>query len=117
MKIRDKNPIVQGLIEDLKTKGIKTPTWLAVAKGLNRPSRKAYEVNLNRIEKHARKGENVIVPGKVLGSGNLSKQLTVAALCFSGTATEKIEKAGGKVMAIEDMVKENPHAKKLRIMG
>jgi large subunit ribosomal protein L15 len=34
---------------------------------------------------------------KVLGNGELSKNLTVKAAAFSQTAKDKIEKAGGKV--------------------
>ena len=33
---------------------------------------------------------------KILGSGELTSQLTVKAACFSASAKEKIEKAGGK---------------------
>jgi len=117
MKIRNKNPLLRETIEHMKGMGLKTPAWNAVAKGLNRPSRKAYEVNLSRLDKYAKKGENIVVPGTVLGSGELSKQLTVAALRFSGTAKEKIEKAGGKCLAIEDMAKQNPGGKRLRIIG
>jgi large subunit ribosomal protein L18e len=117
MKARDKNALTKGLIEELNEKGLKTPAWKAVAKGLNRPRRQSYEVSLSRLEKHAKKGESVVVPGTVLGTGELSKPVTVAALRFSGTAREKIEKAGGKAMTIEGMVKDNPGAKKLRIMG
>ena len=117
MKPRDKNALTKGLIEELKEKGLKAPAWKAVAKDLNRPARRSYEVNLSRLEKHAKKGENVVVPGTVLGAGELSKPVTVAALRFSGAAREKIEKAGGKAMAIEDMLKDNPGAKMVRIMG
>ena len=117
MKARDKASPTKGLIEELQVKWRNTPAWRAVAKGLNRPNRKAYEVNVSRLEKHAKKGENVVVPGNVLGAGELSKPLTVAALRFSGSAREKIEKAGGRCMAIEEMVRLNPGGKKLRIMG
>ena len=117
MKVRNKNPLLRETIEELSGMGLKTPAWNAVAKGLNRPSRKAYEVNISRLEKYCKKGENIVVPGTVLGSGELSKQLTVAALRFSCAAREKIEKAGGKCLAIEDMAKQNPGGKKLRIMG
>lgn len=34
---------------------------------------------------------------KVLGNGELTKKLTVRAACFSASAKEKIEAAGGKV--------------------
>ncbi|RLI97763.1 MAG: 50S ribosomal protein L18e [Candidatus Aenigmatarchaeota archaeon] len=117
MKTRDKNPVSKALIEDLKEKGLKIPAWKAIAGGLNRPRRKSHEVSLYGLEKNAKKGENIVVPGTVLGTGELTKPLTVAALRFSSSAREKIEKAGGKCMEIEDMMKENPEAKKVRIMG
>ncbi len=37
---------------------------------------------------------------KILGNGSFSKKLTVKADCFSKSAIEKIEKAGGKAEAI-----------------
>lgn len=117
MKIRDKGPLARVLIEELKKKGVKTPIWQAVARGLNRPERKGYEVNLFRIEKYAKSRGKIVVPGVVLGSGRIKKVVTVAALKFSGTARGKIEKAGGKCLTIEEMVKENPKGKGIRIMG
>ncbi len=41
-------------------------------------------------------------PVKVLGTGELSKALTVHAHGFSATAREKIESAGGTVVVLED---------------
>jgi large subunit ribosomal protein L15 len=41
-------------------------------------------------------------PVKVLGTGELSKALTVHAHGFSATAREKIEAAGGTVVVLED---------------
>jgi len=40
---------------------------------------------------------DVAMPIKILGSGTLSKSLTVVAACFSKSAAEKIAKAGGKI--------------------
>ncbi|MCL2053475.1 MAG: 50S ribosomal protein L15 [Oscillospiraceae bacterium] len=37
---------------------------------------------------------------KILGKGDITKNLTVKAAAFSGTAKEKIEKAGGKAEVI-----------------
>ena len=117
MKIRNKNPAGKELIGSLLEMGLKTPAWKAVAKGLNRPKRKAYEISVSKIEKYAKKGENVVVPGTVLSDGEISKSLTIAALHFTASAKEKIEAAGGKCISIEDIMKENPSAKKVRIMG
>ena len=117
MKIRDKNPILKGEIEKMHKAGIEKPLWKAVAKGLNRPRRKRYEVNLSRLEKFATANETVIVPGAVLAEGEVKKKLTVAALKFSAGARKKIEKAGGKCLSIEELFRENPDASKIRIMG
>jgi large subunit ribosomal protein L18e len=119
MKIRDKNDMLAGLISQLEEKGRleKVPLWVAVAKKLNRPNRKAYEVNLFRLEKNAAGKDTVIVPGSVLGSGVLTKPLTVAALRFSSSAEEKIKKAGGHCMSIQEFMGGNRAVKGVRIMG
>jgi large subunit ribosomal protein L15 len=41
---------------------------------------------------------------KILGDGELKKKLTVEAHAFSASASEKISKAGGKAVVIEDSV-------------
>jgi large subunit ribosomal protein L15 len=47
---------------------------------------------------------NTRVDIKVLGDGELTKKLTVTAHRFSAGAQEKIEKAGGKVIALRESV-------------
>ena len=116
-RIKDKNPVTRSLIKDLQNKGLKNPVWKAVAKGLNRPRRKGYEVNLFRIEKYAKPKSKIVVPGVVLGSGEIKKAVTVAALRFSDEARRKIEKAGGKCLSIQEMIAQNPQGKGVRIMG
>ena len=119
MKVRDKNTILAGLIRKLDEKGRQenVPLWGALAEKLNRPRRIAYEVNLSTLERHAKAKEKIIVPGYVLGTGALTKPLTVAALKFSRIAEERIKKAGGSSMSIEKFIDENPKAKGIRIMG
>ncbi len=45
------------------------------------------------------------VPVKVLGDGEMKTKLEVAAHAFSKTATEKIERAGGKAIIISTLSK------------
>ncbi|MCK5022731.1 MAG: 50S ribosomal protein L18e [Candidatus Aenigmarchaeota archaeon] len=117
MKVRKKAS--SELVEKLHVEGIKNGSnfWKAVAKGLNRPASKKFEVNLTRIEKHAKVNQKIVVPGVVLGSGEIKKKLTIAALKFSGRAKEKIEKTGGQCLSIEDLYEKNPKGTGLRIMG
>ncbi len=117
MKLRNKSS--KGLVEKLHKEGAekKANVWKAVAKDMNRPRRKRFEVNLTRIEKHSKAKETIVIPGVVLGSGNIKKGLTIAALKFSGKAKDKIEKSGGKCLSIEELYEKNPKGKGIRIMG
>lgn len=112
------NPILKQMIADLKAAGHKynVPFALAIAKSMGRPERKKVEVNLSTIERHAEKGETVMVPGKVLGSGKLTKPVTVAAVGISTQAVAKIEKAGGKVITIAELVEKNPKGSGVKIL-
>ncbi|UCD03375.1 MAG: 50S ribosomal protein L18e [Candidatus Aenigmatarchaeota archaeon] len=118
MKIREKNARLKDLIAKMEETGRQEnkPFWRALAKKLNRPRRKAYEVNLFSLERYAGK-ETVIVPGYVLGTGDITKPVNVAALKFSAKAEEKIKKAGGKVMDVFDFVESRPNLKTVKIMG
>jgi len=119
MKTREKDEIKKGMIVNIREKGFENRSkfWISVAENLNRPRRERREVNLNRLEKHAKANETVVVPGIVLGSGEIKKKLTIAALRFSGKAKEKVENAGGKCLTIEEMIGKNPKGKGIRIMG
>ena len=80
----------------------------------NRWALEVFAVNVRALEDNFASGDEVtiealkekgIVSGKfdlvkVLGDGELTKSLTVSAHRFSKSATEKIEKAGGKVQIL-----------------
>ena len=91
--------------------------WKDIAERLERPLRVWYEVNVSRIERYARDGDTIVVPGKVLGAGNLTKKVTVAAWSFSKSAREKIEKNGGRAISILQLLEENPKGSNVRIFG
>ena len=84
----------------------KAPFWKSVARILAKPRRKRVAVNVSKIDKYAGDGDVVVVPGKVLGDGDINKPVVIAAFSFSKNAEEKIKKAGGKVMSLEEGHKE-----------
>jgi len=114
-----KNSKLQTLIVELKKTSIEKDVklWKRIASELEGSTAKRRAVNLSRIDKYSREDEIVIVPGKVLSMGNLSKKLTVAAYRFSGNALEKIKASGGKALNIEELLKKNPQGKNVRIIG
>ena len=106
------------LIRDLNSLGKKNKVklWLRIADDLSKPTRIRRKVNLYKIEKYTKEGETALVPGKVLSVGELKKSLTIAAYQFSEKAEEKINKVG-KAIKLQDLIKENPEGKKVRIIG
>jgi large subunit ribosomal protein L18e len=91
----------------------KVKIWKRTAEDLCRPTRIRRQVNISSINKNLKKGEIALVPGKVLGDGQINKDITVAAWRFSAEAKAKI----GKAISIEQLVKENPKGSKVRIIG
>ncbi len=116
--MRKDNPELVDMINTLKLKARenKARIWRDIAERLEAPSSNYAEVNLSKIERHANDGDIIVVPGKVLGSGVLSKKVTVAAWKFSQKADEKIKNAGGRTLSILELIDENPKGSNVRIM-
>ena len=108
------NIVLRKTIDELKK--TKSPAWKRITELLMRPSRKRVVVNVSKINRFANDGDVVVVPGKVLGSGELNKKVTVAALSFSFTALDKITQAGGRAVHIYELVKENKEGKGIKII-
>ena len=109
------NPVLIKLIQELKKTSTKEKVniWKRVASDLSKPSRQRREVNLSSINKHSKAKEFVVVPGKVLGVGDLTHDVTVAAWQFSESAKKKVKDA----LSIEELMKKNPKGKDVRIIG
>ncbi len=113
------NPELVSLIRSLKQKSREEEVniWRDIAERLEKPLRVWPEVNVSRIERYAQDSDVIIVPGKVLGSGKITKKVIVSAFRFSKEAREKIEKAGGKVLTIDELMAVNPKGKGVKIIG
>jgi large subunit ribosomal protein L18e len=113
-----KNQPTEALIHTLKRTSSEqqVPLWKRVAEDLEKPTRARRIVNIFKIDANTQDGDTIIVPGKVLGEGDLTKKITVVAFSFSDEARSKIQKSG-KVMTISELIKNNPKAAKVKILG
>lgn len=113
------NQVLQGLIAELKKRSNEQSVnlWKRIALDLEKPTRNRRAVNLSRINRFTEENDFVVVPGKVLSSGNLNHRLTISAYQFSSQAREKLEKSGAKIMTLLELSRENPNGKKIRIIG
>ncbi len=113
------NPELRSTIRFLNKQSAenKTRIWRDIAERLSKPERKRIAVNISRLNRYTKKNDAVAVPGKVLGSGEITHQITVAAFTFSESARQKITAANGKCVSFSDMAKKNPKGSEIRIIG
>ena len=113
------NPNLTKLITELKilSRENEASIWREIAKRLEKPSRVWPEVNVATIDKHAKANENIVIAGKLLGQGTLTKPVTIAAYSASTSAKSKVENSGGKCIDILELAKSNPKGSGVRIMG
>jgi large subunit ribosomal protein L18e len=69
------------------------------------PSRRRTSINLYKIDKNSKEGDNVVVPGKVLSTGPITHSFSISAIEFSAEALRMLKDANCKVVDIKDMVK------------
>jgi large subunit ribosomal protein L18e len=84
--------------------------WREVAKVISGPSSNYTVSDLRKIDKVSKEGDTLVVAGKVLGSGSLSKKVRICALNFSDSAYEKIKFVKGEPVMLIDEIKKNPKA-------
>lgn len=94
----------------------KNEAWKEIASILTSPRSGNNGTNLGEINKIAKDGEIIVIPGKVLSSGEISKKLKIVAFSFSNEAKEKILNAKGEALYLIDEIKKNPSAKGVRIL-
>lgn len=115
---KNPNPLRIKLVDDLKAFNADKNygIWSAVIKELSRSRRNRRVVNLWKIEKYTKEGDVVIVPGKVLGNGEISHKVTIAAFEFSKGIKEKTKNNNARLMSIYELFNENPKGSNVKIM-
>lgn len=93
------------------------PIWGSVADRLERPRHQVTPVNVAHLERMTAADEWVVVPGKVLADGVITKPLTVGAVGYSTEARAKIHAAGGKALTIPELLHAKPDGAGVRVFG
>ena len=98
-------------------KNNKAPIWRALERELSRPRRNRREVNIGTLAEKTDDGQVIVVPGKLLGSGEIGHKLTVCAITISESASKKIIAGGGKLVSLNSLVEQFPDGKGVRLIG
>ena len=94
----------------------KKKEWGKIASIISGPRRTRTNINLGRINEQVKEGEIIVVPGKVLSLGEITKKIRIAALSFSEVAKEKLLKSKSEAVSILEEIKKNPSAKGIKIL-
>lgn len=113
------NPVVNETVWTLRRafKTSKAPIWRYLEEEILRARSIRREVNISRLASVTKNGETVVVPGKVLGSGEMDHKLTVYAFSFSERARKNITDVGGTIIGLVDLIGSYPDGKGVRIIG
>ncbi len=101
------------LVETIKT--LKR-TNVEVAKILAMPKKKNTILNLEEIDKQVKIGDKVLVPGKVLSSGDLTKKIKLVAWSISEKAEEKLKTSKSEFVLLSEEIKKNPELKDFKLI-
>ena len=106
---KKRNPELREIIKLARANSL-----LELGKRLTGPTKKQKSVNVGELGEMDEK--NIIVIGRVLGQGEISKKMSVAALGFSTQAREKLKNAGCEVRTIKVEIEKNPELKGVKII-
>jgi large subunit ribosomal protein L18e len=94
----------------------KSEFWNEVSTKLSVPARKRVTVNLGSLNEYA-DGETVVIPGKLVAGGQLTKKLNIACWRFSEAVLNKVTKSGSKLVSLHDLSAKDEKGDKLRIIA
>ncbi|MGI0004101.1 MAG: 50S ribosomal protein L18e [Candidatus Nitrosotenuis sp.] len=107
------------MVKDLKTASAKNkaPIWQRLAVMALKPGIAQRIVNVKKINDVTKENDVIVVPGKVLGTGNISHKITICSFSISTSAAQKVLTAGGKIINYSEMISKFPTGKGVRIIG
>jgi len=115
MKSRIRRKTDPELVETL-SKARKNEPWSGIAKTLSGSTKNQSSVNLNQIDKESKVGDTVLIAGKVLSKGTLTKKIRIAALSISTPALQKLKESKSEFVTILSEISKNPKAEGLKLI-
>ena len=112
-RVRNKtNPTVNAVVRE----ALKHKAWHTIAQLIASSTRKHVSLNVWQIDKLVSQGDIIVVPGKILAKGKLTKKIKICALGISAMAKEKLHESKSEFVPLLDEIKRNPKAEGVKIL-
>ena len=113
------NQLVIQMVKEFKgaSKKNNAPIWSRLAELALKPSSARRTINIGQINKFVKDNDVIVVPGKVLGTGNISHKITLCSFSMSTTGAKKVLQSGGKILSFSELIKSHPTGKGVVIIG
>jgi len=95
----------------------KAPIWSKLAKLALKPKSAKRVVNLTKINSLTKENDVVIVPGKILATGNIDHKISLSSFSISNSAAKKIIESGGKILSFSEIIEKIPNGNGVKIIG
>lgn len=92
----------------------KQRAWQKFAQKLAGPTRQHVSINLDHLDNQAKEGDTIVVAGKILSGGNVTKRFRVCAMSFSSVALSKLKDAKVEAVYLLEEIKKNPKAEGIK---
>ncbi len=115
---RATNPQLNESIATLKriSRKNKAKIWETMAEELGKSRRARVAVNVGKIDRISNDAKIVAIPGVVLGTGNVTRNITVAAFRFTEQARGKLERAGVKCLSLVELAQMQSKGSLVKIL-
>jgi len=121
MERKPTNLETRKLLSELKkhSKKKKQRIWNEIAERIKKPRRKRISVNLWKIERLSKQfnGKILVVPGKILATGEITGKIELAGFECSTKAKKKILEKGGKFISLRELMQKGIEPKNIAIIG
>lgn len=115
IKLRLRRKTNPELVETISL-SLKNKSWSEVSSKLSGSSRAQKTISLGQIETIAKDGESVLIVGKVVSQGNLTKKVKIISLGISESAKEKLKESKSEFSTILEEITKNPKMEKIRVL-
>jgi ribosomal protein L18E len=115
LKARTKRK-TDSILVDTITEARKNREWNEVAKLLSSSTKRQSSVNLFDIDRQTSAGDTVVIVGKVLSGGELSKKVRICALSISEKANKKLKDNKSEFATIFEEINKNKKAEGIKLL-